>query len=94
MAFLFFSSQAAHLRLVKETAMKKTFDIHVKEFKSLISPTEMKQALPLTDAAVHTVVSGRKEACQFPGIPCKDVSLPAECVYILKNPEPPLDGKA
>ncbi len=41
--------------------MKKTFDIHVKEFKSLISPTEMKQALPLTDAAFHTVVSGRKE---------------------------------
>jgi 3-deoxy-7-phosphoheptulonate synthase len=41
--------------------MKKTFDIHVKEFKSLISPTEMKQALPLTDKAFHTVVSGRKE---------------------------------
>jgi 3-deoxy-7-phosphoheptulonate synthase len=41
--------------------MKKTFDIHVKEFKPLISPTEMKQVLPLTDAAAHTVVSGRKE---------------------------------
>ncbi len=41
--------------------MKKTFDIHVKKFEPLISPSDMKQALPLTDAAVQTVVSGRKE---------------------------------
>ncbi len=41
--------------------MKKTFDIHVKEFKPLISPTKMKQVLPLTEGAVQTVVSGRKE---------------------------------
>lgn len=41
--------------------MKKTFDIHVEKFDPLISPSDMKQALPLTEAAVHTVVSGRKE---------------------------------
>ncbi len=41
--------------------MEKTFDIHIKQFIPLISPTDMKQALPLTDAAAHTVVSGRKE---------------------------------
>jgi 3-deoxy-7-phosphoheptulonate synthase len=41
--------------------MKKTFDIHVKEFKPLLSPADMKQALPLSDAAARTVISGRKE---------------------------------
>lgn len=41
--------------------MKKTFDIHIKQFTSLISPTDMKQALPLTNGAAHAVVSGRKE---------------------------------
>jgi 3-deoxy-7-phosphoheptulonate synthase len=41
--------------------MKKTFDIHVKEFKPLIPPADMKQALPLTDAATHSVINGRKD---------------------------------
>ncbi|MCF8091159.1 MAG: 3-deoxy-7-phosphoheptulonate synthase [Desulfotignum sp.] len=41
--------------------MKKTFDIHVKAFKPLIPPAEMKQALPLSDAAARTVINGRKQ---------------------------------
>jgi 3-deoxy-7-phosphoheptulonate synthase len=40
--------------------MKKTFDIHVKEFKPLLSPADMKQALPLSDTAARTVITGRK----------------------------------
>lgn len=41
--------------------MKKTFDIHVKEFKPLTPPAEMKQALPLSDTAAKTVINGRKD---------------------------------
>jgi 3-deoxy-7-phosphoheptulonate synthase len=41
--------------------MEKTFDLHVKEFKPLLSPSDMKQVLPLTDAAARTVVTGRKD---------------------------------
>jgi 3-deoxy-7-phosphoheptulonate synthase len=59
--FYFFSFRRLIFRPAKETAMKKTFDIHVEKFEPLISPSDMKQVLPLTEAAVHTVVSGRKE---------------------------------
>ncbi len=41
--------------------MKKTFDIHVKEFKPLTSPADMKQALPLSDTAAKTVINGRSD---------------------------------
>ncbi|MFU8769690.1 MAG: 3-deoxy-7-phosphoheptulonate synthase [Desulfotignum sp.] len=41
--------------------MEKTFDLNVKEFKPLLSPSDMKQVLPLTDAAARTVVTGRKD---------------------------------
>ena len=38
----------------------KTYDVHVKEFVPLISPDELKDELPMTDAATQTVIEGRR----------------------------------
>jgi 3-deoxy-7-phosphoheptulonate synthase len=40
--------------------MQKTYDIRVAKFESLISPAQLKEALPLTEASYGTVVEGRK----------------------------------
>lgn len=40
--------------------MKQTYDVNVKEFKPLTPPSAMKEALPITDEAAHTVIQGRK----------------------------------
>lgn len=40
--------------------MKPTHDIHVKGFVPLISPNALKDELPLTPQAYHTVVAGRE----------------------------------
>lgn len=40
--------------------MEKTFDINVKAFKPLTPPGEMKQVIPLTEAAASAVINGRK----------------------------------
>ena len=40
--------------------MQKTYDIHVEKFERLISPAELKDRVPVTDAAHRTVVEGRK----------------------------------
>lgn len=41
--------------------MKQTYDVNVESFKPIISPAAIKQELPLTDAAAHTVVTGRRD---------------------------------
>jgi 3-deoxy-7-phosphoheptulonate synthase len=40
--------------------MKKTFDLHVKEFEPLISPNALKVEIPISDKAFQTVVSSRE----------------------------------
>ena len=40
--------------------MQKTYDIHVEKFDHLISPGQLKERVPLSDAAQHTVLSGRR----------------------------------
>jgi 3-deoxy-7-phosphoheptulonate synthase len=45
----------------KETAMKQTYDVNVKEFKPLTSPAKIKEELPVTDEIARTVVDGRKD---------------------------------
>jgi len=40
--------------------MQKTYDIHVERFDPLISPAQLKDELPLNEAAYHTVVQGRQ----------------------------------
>ena len=40
--------------------MQKTYDIHVKAFEPLISPSQLKDRLPLSDASHRTVVAGRQ----------------------------------
>ncbi len=40
--------------------MKRTYDLHVKEFVPLISPNVLKEELPLTEKASETVVAGRE----------------------------------
>ncbi|MBU8848535.1 MAG: 3-deoxy-7-phosphoheptulonate synthase [Desulfobacterales bacterium] len=39
--------------------MKQTYDVNVKEFKPLISPASIKEALPVTDDVAKTVINGR-----------------------------------
>ncbi len=56
-----FQPKAGLFDLQKETAMTKTFDIHVKEFKPLTPPAKMKQTLPLSDDAARTVITGRRD---------------------------------
>ena len=41
--------------------MKQTYDVNVKEFKPLISPASIKEALPLTDDVAKTVIDGRHD---------------------------------
>lgn len=41
--------------------MNQIYDIHVKAFKSLISPAAIKNELPVPDNAAHTVIKGRKD---------------------------------
>jgi 3-deoxy-7-phosphoheptulonate synthase len=45
----------------KETAMKQTYDVNVKEFKPLTSPAKIKEELPVTDEIARTVIDGRKD---------------------------------
>lgn len=40
--------------------MQKTYDIRVDKFDRLISPSQLKDQLPLNKAAYHTVVEGRR----------------------------------
>ena len=41
--------------------MNQTYDVNVKEFKPLISPASIKQEIPITDDAIQTVISGRRD---------------------------------
>ena len=41
--------------------MEKTYDVNVKSFKPLISPTSIKSNLPVPDDAARTVINGRKD---------------------------------
>jgi len=41
--------------------MKKTYDVHVKEFIPLVSPDSLKEELPMTPRATETVESGREQ---------------------------------
>lgn len=43
--------------------MKKTFDVNVRETIRLISPAELKEAMPITDRATETVLAGREAVC-------------------------------
>ncbi|MGI9569601.1 MAG: 3-deoxy-7-phosphoheptulonate synthase, partial [Desulfobulbia bacterium] len=38
----------------------KTYDVNVDEFVPLISPAALKEELPITEKAAHTVISGRQ----------------------------------
>ena len=60
-----FPAKGGFFDLQKETAMTKTFDIHVKKFKPLTPPAKMKQALPLTDNAARTVINGRRDVADI-----------------------------
>ena len=40
--------------------MQKTYDIHVEKFDRLISPAQLKDRIPISEASHRTVVSGRK----------------------------------
>ena len=40
--------------------MEKTYDIHVEKFDHLISPSQLKDRVPLSEAARRTVLSGRR----------------------------------
>ena len=40
--------------------MQKTYDIRVEKFEPLISPSQLKDELPLNEASYRTVVNGRK----------------------------------
>ena len=46
--------------LQKENAMKQTYDVNVKGFSALTSPSRIKEELPVPDAAADTVLQGRK----------------------------------
>ncbi|MCP4722203.1 MAG: 3-deoxy-7-phosphoheptulonate synthase [Desulfobacteraceae bacterium] len=41
--------------------MKQTYDVNVKEFKPLTSPSIIKEELPVTDDVAQTVINGRKD---------------------------------
>ncbi len=41
--------------------MKQTYDVNVKEFKTLTSPKIIKSELPVPEKAAHTVIQGRKD---------------------------------
>ena len=45
----------------KETAMKQTYDVNVKEFKPLTSPAVIKEELPVTDEVAQVIINGRKD---------------------------------
>ena len=38
----------------------KTYDVHVEEFITLISPEALKQEVPITEKATRTVIEGRQ----------------------------------
>jgi 3-deoxy-7-phosphoheptulonate synthase len=40
--------------------MERTYDIHVEKFERLISPNELKDRIPISEAAHRTVVAGRR----------------------------------
>ncbi len=40
--------------------MPKTYDIHVEKFETLISPAQLKDLIPISEAAQQTVVDGRR----------------------------------
>jgi 3-deoxy-7-phosphoheptulonate synthase len=44
----------------EEQRMHKTYDIHVEKFDRLISPSQLKDRIPLSDAAHRSVVAGRR----------------------------------
>lgn len=41
--------------------MKQTYDVNVKEFKPLISPSSIKKAFPVTDDVAKTIINGRRD---------------------------------
>jgi 3-deoxy-7-phosphoheptulonate synthase len=41
--------------------MTRTYDLNVRTFTPLLSPRSLKQALPLTDRALQTVIAGRRD---------------------------------
>ncbi|MBA3011403.1 MAG: 3-deoxy-7-phosphoheptulonate synthase [Proteobacteria bacterium] len=41
--------------------MKQTYDVNVKEFKPLTSPSAIKDELPITDEVAQTVIDGRRD---------------------------------
>lgn len=45
----------------KETTMKQTYDVNVKEFKPLTSPALIKEELPISENVAQTVIDGRKD---------------------------------
>ena len=40
--------------------MKKTYDVNIKAFVPLVSPSQLKSDLPISDSAADTVVTGRR----------------------------------
>ena len=45
--------------------MKQTFDVNVRETVRLISPKELKDAMPISEAATQTVLEGRDAVCDI-----------------------------
>lgn len=58
-AFLFFGRGGNNT--AKETTMKQTYDVNVKEFKPLTSPALIKEELPISENVAQTVIDGRKD---------------------------------
>jgi 3-deoxy-7-phosphoheptulonate synthase len=45
--------------------MEKTYDIRVKKFEPLVSPSQLKDQIPLNENAHRTVVEGRRAICNI-----------------------------
>lgn len=45
--------------------MKQTFDVNVRETVRLIAPKELKESMPITEAATETVLAGRDAVCNI-----------------------------
>jgi len=41
--------------------MKQTYDVNIESFKTLTPPAQIKEELPVSDSAAHTVIQGRKD---------------------------------
>ncbi len=61
MSGAFFISAPDDERPAEETAMSQTYDVNIKEFRPLTSPSIIKEEVPVTKAAVQTVINGRKD---------------------------------